>query len=293
MIERFIQYIQIERRYSLHTVNAYKRDLECFREYLKMIYEMDDLLKVDSNIIRSYIIYLKDNGFENRTINRKLSTLRSFYIYFLREKKIKVSPLISVKSLRQPNELAKFIPEQDVKKVLFDENLDFENLRKVLVFEILYQTGIRQSELRLIKDEDIDSDNLLLKVHGKRDKDRVVPIGEELCRMLGVYKRSRDEKFETRVSGMLIVDDKGREAKPKFIYDIVHDILSEITTVEQKSPHVLRHTFATHLLNRGADIRAIQKLLGHSSLRSTQVYTHNTIEKLKDVYQKAHPYGDK
>lgn len=293
MIDRFIRYIQTEKRYSMHTVNAYKRDLMQFSEYVLQKYDVDNLLSIETPIIRSYIIELKENGMENRSINRKVSTLRSFYSFYLREKEIKVTPLTGIKSLKQPKELAKFVPEQDIIKISFHEKDDFAIRRDEIVFEILYQTGIRQAELRTIKDGDVDGVSKSIKVHGKRNKERVIPVGDELLEKIDKYKTIRGDFFVGRDNTWLIVDNKGRQASSKFIYDLIHKILVGVTTIEQKSPHVLRHTFATHLLNRGADIRAIQKLLGHSSLSSTQVYTHNTIEKLKDVYQQAHPYGDK
>lgn len=293
MIERFVRYIQTEKRYSMHTVNAYKRDLMQFAEYVLQKYDIDSLLSIETPIIRSYVIELKEEGLENRSINRKVSTLRSFYSFLLREKEIKVTPMTGIKSLKQPIELAKFVPEHDINKVSFEANDDFFLRRKEVVFEILYQTGVRQAELRTIKDEDVDSASKIIKVLGKRNKERIIPIGDGLLEIIDKYKKTRDDLFVERTNTLLIVDNKGNQASSKFIYDMIHKMLSEVTTIEQKSPHVLRHTFATHLLNRGADIRAIQKLLGHSSLSSTQVYTHNTIEKLKDVYQKAHPYGDK
>ena len=293
MVERFIKYIQTEKRYSMHTVNAYKRDLVQFNEYVVKKYNIDNLLSIDAPIIRSYIIDLKEGGMENRSINRKISTLRSFYAFYLREKEIKVTPLTGIKSLKQPKELAKFVPEHDVLKVSFENNEDFFNNRNEVVFEILYQTGIRQAELRTIKDEDVDNESMSIKVLGKRNKERIIPIGAELLEKINKYKKIRDRLFPEKDNVLLLVDNKGCRASSKFVYDLVHKILHGITTIEQKSPHVLRHTFATHMLNRGADIRAIQKLLGHSSLSSTQIYTHNTIEKLKDVYKKAHPYGDK
>ena len=293
MIERFVRYIQTEKRYSMHTVNAYKRDLMQFAEYVLQKYDIDSLLSIETPIIRSYVIELKEEGLENRSINRKVSTLRSFYSFLLREKEIKVTPMTGIKSLKQPIELAKFVPEHDINKVSFEANDDFFLRRKEVVFEILYQTGVRQAELRTIKDEDVDSASKIIKVLGKRNKERIIPIGDGLLEIIDKYKKTRDDLFVERTNTLLIVDNKVNQASSKFIYDMIHKMLSEVTTIEQKSPHVLRHTFATHLLNRGADIRAIQKLLGHSSLSSTQVYTHNTIEKLKDVYQKAHPYGDK
>ena len=293
MIDRFIRYIQAEKRYSEHTMKAYERDLEQFSSFLVDKYEIEDFLLVNSEMIRSYIIDLKDNNLKNRSINRKISVLRSFYNYCLREKQIAVTPLLGVKSMKQPKELAKFVPEHDIKKMTFEQNDDFLVRRDEVVFEILYQTGMRQAELRSIRDIDIDSNAKTIKVHGKRNKDRIIPIGVELLMMIDRYVMLRNAQFPDRNNSFLIVDNHGNETTSRFIDSLVHNILKDITTIEQKSPHVLRHTFATHLLNRGADIRAIQKMLGHSSLSSTQIYTHNTIDKLKDVYKKAHPYGDK
>lgn len=293
MIDRFIRYIQAEKRYSEHTLKAYERDLEQFSSFLAEKYEIEDLLSVNSEMIRSYIIDLKDNNLKNRSINRKISVLRSFYNYCLREKQIAVTPLLGVKSMKQPKELAKFVPEHDIKKMTFEQNDDFLVRRDEIVFEVLYQTGMRQAELRLIKDADVDINSKTIKVHGKRNKDRIIPIGVDLLKLINHYIMLRNARFPDRNNSFLIVDNHGEEATSRFIYSLVHNMLKDITTIEQKSPHVLRHTFATHLLNRGADIRAIQKILGHSSLSSTQIYTHNTIDKLKDVYKKAHPYGDK
>ena len=274
-------------------MKAYERDLEQFSSFLVDKYEIEDFLLVNSEMIRSYIIDLKDNNLKNRSINRKISVLRSFYNYCLREKQIAVTPLLGVKSMKQPKELAKFVPEHDIKKMTFEQNDDFLVRRDEVVFEILYQTGMRQAELRLIKDADVDINSKTIKVHGKRNKDRIIPIGVDLLKLINHYIMLRNAQFPDRNNSFLIVDNHGEEATSRFIYSLVHNMLKDITTIEQKSPHVLRHTFATHLLNRGADIRAIQKILGHSSLSSTQIYTHNTIDKLKDVYKKAHPYGDK
>ena len=293
MIERFIQYIQSEKRYSEHTIAAYKRDLDQFSLFLEKKYGIKDILTVNSEIVRSYIIDLKDEDLKNRSINRKISSLRSFYNYCLREKQISVTPLFGVKSMKQPKELVKFVPEHDIKKMQFEQNDDFLVRRDEVVFEILYQTGMRQTEMRSLRDDDVNKISKTIKVHGKRNKDRIIPVGEELLAMIENYIEIRDRQFPNRNSSSLIVDNQGNEASPQFVYGLIHEMLKGITTIEQKSPHVLRHTFATHLLNRGADIRAIQKLLGHSSLNSTQIYTHNTIDKLKDVYKKAHPYGDK
>lgn len=292
MLERFLRYIRTEKRYSNLTVSAYERDLKQFETYLINIYKLDDITRATTVMVRSYIVTLKEKGEENRSINRKMSALRSFYIFCLREEAIEVSPMQGIKSLKQPKELAKFVPEHDMKKVRFEGDCDFKVVRDELIFEMLYQTGMRQAELRGLKDGDVDKMTMQIKVLGKRNKERIIPISKPLLDMIENYKNVRDEQFPERDNVMLLVNDRGEVMSPYFVYRVVHKILEGVTTLEQKSPHVLRHTFATHMLNEGADIRAIQKILGHSSLSSTQIYTHNTIEQLKEIYQTAHPLGD-
>ena len=292
MIERFLRYIRTEKRYSNLTVSAYKRDLEQFDAYLINIYELHDITKATTEMVRSYVVELKKKGEENRSINRKMSALRSFYKFCLREEAIEISPMQGIKSLKHPKELAKFVPEHDMEKVRFEGDGDFKTVRDELLFEMLYQTGMRQAELRGLKDNDVDAVSMQIKVLGKRNKERIIPISKQLLEMTENYKKVRDEQFPERGNVMLLVNDRGEAMSPTFVYRVVHRILEGVTTLKQKSPHVLRHTFATHLLNEGADIRAIQKILGHSSLSSTQIYTHNTIEQLKEIYQSAHPLGD-
>ena len=293
MIERFIRYIKTEKRYSNLTVSAYERDLKQFGEYLINIYGIHDITEATTEMVRSFMVSLKtEKGEENRSINRKMSALRSFYKFCLREEAIMISPMQGIKSLKQPKELAKFVPEHDMEKVSFEGDGDFKVVRDELLFEMLYQTGMRQAELRGLKDDDIDAVAMQIKVLGKRNKERIIPISRQLLEMTKNYKKVRDEQFPERGNVILLVNDRGEAMSPVFVYRTVHRILEGVTTIEQKSPHVLRHTFATHMLNEGADIRAIQKILGHSSLSSTQIYTHNTIEQLKEIYQTAHPLGD-
>ena len=292
MLERFIRYIETERRYSVHTVSSYRRDVEQFSTYLINIYNVDDVLRATTEMVRSYVVSLKEGGMESRSINRKLSSLRSFYRFCLREKEISENPMRGVKSLKQPTELAKFVPEKDIEKIQFPECDDFAVRRDELMFEMLYQTGMRQAELRGLRDDDVSVENCSVKVRGKRNKERVIPIGSDLLEMIERYKKVRGEQFSGEEFVVLVVDDKGRAMNASFVYRKVHEMLQGVTSLRQKSPHVLRHTFATHLLNDGADIRAIQKILGHSSLGSTQIYTHNTIERLKEIYNEAHPLGD-
>ena len=292
MLERFIRYIETERRYSVHTVSSYRRDVEQFSTYLINIYNVDDVLRATTEMVRSYVVSLKEGGMESRSINRKLSSLRSFYRFCLREKEISENPMRGVKSLKQPTELAKFVPEKDIEKIQLPECDDFAVRRDELMFEMLYQTGMRQAELRGLRDDDVSVENCSVKVRGKRNKERVIPIGSDLLEMIERYKKVRGEQFSGEEFVVLVVDDKGRAMNASFVYRKVHEMLQGVTSLRQKSPHVLRHTFATHLLNDGADIRAIQKILGHSSLGSTQIYTHNTIERLKEIYNEAHPLGD-
>ena len=292
MVERFLRYIKTEKRYSNLTVSAYERDLKECAAHLINIYELDDITKATTEMLRSFFVSLKEKGEENRSINRKMSSLRSFYKFCLREEAIEISPMQGIKSLKQPKELAKFVPEHDMAKVRFDDGGDFKVVRNELLFEMLYQTGMRQAELRGLKDTDVDAIKLQIKVLGKRNKERIIPISRQLLEMIDNYKKVRDEQFPARGNVVLLVNDRGEAMSPTFVYRVVHGILASVTTLEQKSPHVLRHTFATHMLNKGADIRAIQKILGHSSLSSTQIYTHNTIEQLKEIYQTAHPLGD-
>ena len=292
MLERFIRYIETERRYSVHTVSSYRRDVEQFSTYLINIYNVDDVLRATTEMVRSYVVSLKEGGMESRSINRKLSSLRSFYRFCLREKEISENPMRGVKSLKQPTGLAKFVPEKDIEKIQFPECDDFAVRRDELMFEMLYQTGMRQAELRGLRDDDVSVENCSVKVRGKRNKERVIPIGSDLLEMIERYKKVRGEQFSEEEFVVLVVDDKGRAMNASFVYRKVHEMLQGVTSLRQKSPHVLRHTFATHLLNDGADIRAIQKILGHSSLGSTQIYTHNTIERLKEIYNEAHPLGD-
>ena len=292
MLERFIRYIETERRYSVHTVSSYRRDVEQFSTYLINIYNVDDVLRATTEMLRSYVVSLKEGGMESRSINRKLSSLRSFYRFCLREKEISENPMRGVKSLKQPTELAKFVPEKDIEKIQFPKCDDFAVRRDELMFEMLYQTGMRQAELRGLRDDDVSVENCSVKVRGKRNTERVIPIGSDLLEMIERYKKVRGEQFSGEEFVVLVVDDKGRAMNASFVYRKVHEMLQGVTSLRQKSPHVLRHTFATHLLNDGADIRAIQKILGHSSLGSTQIYTHNTIERLKEIYNEAHPLGD-
>jgi len=290
LIEQFISYIEAEKRFSPLTVEAYRRDMDLFVAYLKADYELDDLCAVKTMMVKSYIVKLKEDGLVNRSINRKMSTLRSIYKYCLRENLIEKSPMTGIKALKQPKPLVKFVTETDINKVSFGEEEDFPTYRDRLLFELLYQTGMRQAELRVLKDGDVDKIGMQLKIHGKRNKDRFVPLSSEMIKLIMQYQTLRDAAFVAKADRLLL-NDKGEEMSPSYVYNKVHHLLEGVTTLKQKSPHVLRHTFATHLLDEGASLVAIQKLLGHQDLATTQIYAHNTIEQLKKIHKQAHPKG--
>ena len=290
LIDQFIAYIQAEKRFSPLTVEAYQRDMDQFVAYLKSDFEVDDLTKVDRLMVKSYIVRMKEEGLVNRSINRKISTLRTFYKYCLRENLIEKSPMTGIKALKLPKTLVKFVTETDINKVSFGDGDDFPTCRDRLLFELLYQTGMRQAELRGLKDGDVDKMDMQLKIHGKRNKDRMVPLSREMIQLIVQYQAMRDATFTDKAERLLL-NDRGGEMTPSFVYNKVHHMLEGVTTLKQKSPHVLRHTFATHLLDEGASLVAIQKLLGHQDLATTQIYAHNTLEQLKKIHKQAHPKG--
>lgn len=288
-VDKFISYLETEKRFSALTVTAYRSDMEQFVDYIKTQYNTDDPTQVETLVVKSYLVHLKERGLANRSINRKLTTLRTFYKYCLREGLIQKTPMNGVKSLKQERVLPKFIPEHDINKVSFEGD-DFASRRDALLFELLYQTGMRQAELRAVRDIDVDRAMLTLKVHGKRNKERLVPLSQQMIRMIDQYQSLRDATFANHADRLLL-NDKGEEMSPYYVYNKVHQMLAGVTTLKQKSPHVLRHTFATHLLDEGASLVAIQKLLGHEDLATTQVYAHTTIEQLKQIHKQAHPKG--
>lgn len=291
MVSYFLQHIKYEKRLSHHTVTAYEGDLKQFSAFLLFQYEFKEPEKADFQMIRSWIVALVDEKIENRSINRKIATLRTFYNFLLRHKIITTDPMLKIKALKTDKTLPKYIEEKPMENLLDDIEFsdDFSGLRDKLVLELLYGTGMRLAELIGLKITDLNLYNNTLVVLGKRNKQRIIPVNKSLVEAIKKYLTLRTDIIDDTTNTYLIVTDSGTQAYPMFIQRLVKKYLSLVTSLEQRSPHVLRHTFATHLLNRGADLNAIKDLLGHTSLAATQVYTHNSIEKLKKVFKQAHP----
>ncbi|WP_395807272.1 tyrosine-type recombinase/integrase [Daejeonella sp.] len=289
-IEQFIRYLQFEKRFSPHTVTAYKNDLDQFSQYIVSF--QSELLNVTHQHVRTWIVSLMDDGIEARTINRKISSLRSFYKFLQRENLIGNSPMIYVRAPKIPKRLPIVITEQKMDILLDAQDVfsnDFQGMRDRLIVELLYGTGMRLSELVNLSDYDINVYEQQIKVLGKRNKERIIPISNSLTKLISDYQLQKLNQNFNNKSAALIVTNQGNKVYAKFIYRTVNLVLSFISTHDKKSPHILRHSFATSLLNRGADLNAIKELLGHSSLAATQVYTHNSVEKLKSIYKQAHP----
>lgn len=291
MLEKFLEYLQFEKRYSPHTVTSYKKDLEDFSHFFLRTESSDNLAKADKKIIRNFIVELSENNISKRSINRKLSSLRSFYLFLLKIGEIKVSPTEGVSSLKFYAE--KQIPMSQEEMTDLNERV-FEQLHDALekcIMEVLYQTGMRKAELCGLIFENVDLYENELKVIGKGNKERVIPVSNELSELLKSYLEIRNP--QTEFKSYFFVNKKGKKLNEKFVYVVVNKYLSLITTKEKKSPHILRHSFATHVLDNGAEISKVKKILGHSSLASTQVYTNANIEQLKKVFNQAHPRASK
>ncbi|GAL87589.1 integrase [Sporocytophaga myxococcoides] len=290
MIESYLNYIRYEKRYSNHTFVSYQNDLTQFSAFSKDSYGLSCLSEASYQIIRSWIVTLAENEITAKSINRKIACLRSFYKFLLKQNAIQKDPTLRLKAPKINKQLPHFIEENDILKLLdqFIFSEDFYGLRDKLVLELLYGTGIRLSELISIKEEHINKFERIIKIKGKGNKERIIPLNENLMNLISIYKKEREKVIE-RPNEYLIITDKGDQSYPMFIYRTVKNYLDMIPTLEKRSPHVLRHTFATHLLNKGADLNAIKDLLGHSSLAATQVYTHNSLDKLKAIFEQAHP----
>jgi integrase/recombinase XerC len=295
--DRFINYIQFEKRYSPHTVTAYRTDLEQFYDFLNLQYGISCISQVNHSMVRSWLVSLLEMQNSPRSIRRKITTLKSYYKFLVREGIIDQNPIRKIITPRSSQRLPVYVEKERMDFLLdeIDFGKGFPALRNKLILELFYATGIRLSELVNLKESDIDFHLSTIKVLGKRNKERLIPFSDKFGKLLKEYLQDRKEAISNLTSKSpvspvsLFITDTGRNIYPKMVYRIVNNYLEQVTTLEKKSPHVLRHTFATHLLNNGADLNVVKELLGHANLSATQIYTHLTIEKLKKIYQQAHP----
>jgi integrase/recombinase XerC len=290
MLDSFLKYLQYEKRVSAHTSLAYKNDLDQFSKFLQKTY--DDVPPETANygMVRSWIINLVDAEIEASSVNRKIASLKAFYKFLMRQEVITKNPMQKIRVLKTQKRLPSFVNEGDMVKVLdqtpFTDSLD--DWRNKLILELFYATGIRLSELIQLKENQINLHERTIKVLGKRNKERIIPFPAGIVPILEGYKQVRNREVEMKNHGLLLVTDDGKPCYPMMVYRVVKKHLRQ-TGSEKTSPHVLRHSYATHLLNKGAEINAVKDLLGHSSLAATQVYTHNSMEKIKKAFDQAHP----
>lgn len=289
--ESFLQYLQTEKRYSPHTVRSYMNDLDQFHSFLSEQGLPEDPVTVTSHDIRAWIVSMLDTNYTTVSVHRKISCLRVFYRYLRKEGVLKSDPLEKVVLPKRKKTLPVFVEEVAMGNLLDDKVFgdDFAGVRNRTIIEMLYMTGMRRAELIGLRNSDIDLSEGTVKVTGKRNKQRIIPLVRSFNVRLEEYIKLRDEKTVEREGDWFFVTDKGNKLYDKYVYTIVNTYLAMVTTIDKKSPHILRHTFATHMLNRGADLNSIKELLGHANLSATQIYTHNTFEKLKKIYKQAHP----
>lgn len=291
MVEKFLLYIQYEKRFSQHTITAYQKDLAQLGQFLENTFQLINISEATYHHLRSWIIELSENQYDTRSINRKIACVKSYYKFIERNAQIVDNPAIKLRSLKTAKKLPVYVTEPEILHLLNDLNFEdsFEGCRDKLVLELLYGTGIRLAELINLQTIDVNLHEAVVKVLGKGNKERIIPINHSLLDLIKTYLQKKISSKKDNITTFLIVTDNGEQSYPVFIYRLVKKYLTLITSHDKKSPHVLRHTFATHLLNKGADLNAIKDLLGHSSLAATQVYTHNSIDKLKSIFEKAHP----
>lgn len=293
-LPQFIDYLQYEKKYSLHTINAYQKDISDFAVFAEENFEETNLAEISYSIIRSWIVKLVDEEVSNRSINRKISSLKTFYKFLLKTKQVEVSPLAKHKSLKVSKKVQVPFSAKEVETVITNFSAEgFSDVRDQLIIELLYSTGMRRAELINLKLESIQIESSQIKVLGKRNKERMIPLLPSVKKTFIAYLKEREQLEINSESDYLLLTNKGKKLYDTLVYRIVNGYFSRVSTKTKNSPHIIRHSFATHLLNEGADLNSVKELLGHSSLASTQVYTHNSIKELSKVYLKSHPRNKK
>lgn len=294
-LQAYQDYLEKEKKYSALTVKAYLKDVFSFQEFLQQNFDMLILEAVTYSVVRSWIVFLIENNNSHSSVNRKMSSLKSYYKFLLKIKQIDVNPLLKHKSLKVPKKIQIPFSENEVNQVLeeVDFSNDFEGIRNRLIVELFYATGMRRAELISLELKSVDFGNNTIKILGKRNKERLVPMLQCTSDLLKLYLSYRNNEFVEENNEVLILSKKGNKISESFVYRLINEYFSDVSQKVKKSPHVLRHSFATHLLNNGADLNSVKELLGHASLSSTQIYTHSSLAELKKVYQNSHPRNQK
>ena len=293
--DAFRDYLQLEKKYSSHTVTAYCNDITSFESFNTIHFDQQNVEQVNYSQIRSWIVSLVDNDISNTSVNRKIASLKAFYKFLLKTKQIEVSPLLKHKALKTPKLLQIPFSEKEVIDVLdiAQSAVGFEGVRNKLVIDLFYTTGMRRAELISLKITNVDLSGSTIKVLGKRNKERIIPVLPIIKEQFALYLKERESLLSIEDHDYLFLTKKGLKLNDSFVYRLINSYFSTVSEKVKKSPHILRHTFATHLLNNGADLNSVKELLGHSSLASTQIYTHSSLSELKSVYKEAHPRGRK